>query len=195
MTRQLRPGLALGLVATTVASGWALWAPADKPAVQPLVAAVLREATPVLGQGRAGVPVASRLQDGAGPFAATSFEPAARDPFAAAPLAPPPAPSPPAPVAVPQVNAAAAVPPSPPPPAPPPMPAYLGQMHTPDGQHIVLLNENGRTTTAQAGVRLSGGWVVQALEPAAVKLAVPGTDLSAVLVVPASGSVPKGLAP
>jgi hypothetical protein len=68
----------------------------------------------------------------------------------------------------------------------PSLPRYLGQLRTPQGELLVLLDDGGATTTAQAGTRLPSGWDVAALEPGRVRLVMAATAASATVEIPSA---------
>lgn len=191
----VRPVIGWCLLIVVLVSAWA-WLVPVRPA--DTVRAVERLDAPAFrtpdargaSEGLAGAHESPRLLSRTGgPTVRHEYEPALRDPFAAPPARTEGLPR--AAVAPPLMQT---LPPaSMPMPQPvliqPSVPRYLGQLRTPQGDHLVLLDDGGTTVSAQAGTRLPSGWEVAALEPGRVRLVMAGTSASASVEVP-SGSEP-----
>ena len=176
----VRSNLRWLLAGSTVLSAWALWWP--NPANQPVSDRVGAQAAPAPAQrvleSTPFAPEASASLPEQLPI--TTFDAARFDPFVGAQAPPPPSPK--------QVHVAEA-----PVVAPPPQPVapalnyrYLGRMTDPSGTQRVYLAKNDAAIVVAIGTQLDEGYVVEAFEPAGVRLHYPPLDARAVIPVPAS---------
>lgn len=191
-TARVRPVIAWCLAVVLLASAWAWLVP-----VKPIKTVQASARLAGLGSQASGATVATVGQSrgpesfrpperAAQPMGHPEFEPALRDPFAS-----PPARTEGLPRAVVmpplgQTVAAAPMPMIQPPLVQPSVPRYLGQLRTPQGELLVLLDDGGATSTAQAGTRLPSGWEVAALEPGRVRLVMAATAASATVEIPSA---------
>ncbi|MBQ0935107.1 hypothetical protein [Ideonella paludis] len=150
------------------------------------------EATPVRG-------APGPLNPGAAPTAmaplpahwpALAVSAAQRDVFAA--VQPPATPAPKVVAQAAVVNQTSAQVPPPPPPAPAVSYRFLGRMRTPEGQVLTLLQRDDKPVTLSVGLVLDDGYVVQAIEPLAVRLFYPPTATVVELPTPASAETGSG---
>jgi len=174
MTQRLNPALGWALLASLLATGWALWWPSE-PLVQP---ASTDAATP---PARAAATAASAAEQPKARSAALTsriaadlgdapmLSPASRDPFNRAPPPAPPAPA----KTLPEPVRSEPTPPPPAPTAPPMNHRVVGRFQTPEGQWLVFLQDGNRTVPAASGVALATGYVVESVTPREIQLRHP----------------------
>lgn len=182
---RMRPAVAWGLVASLLASAWALWWPSEpvmpppSPSTEPPNA--VKPALAVQTQQSVAAPV----RVGSASSAEGSGEPptlsaAARDPFNATP--PPPAPTPQQSKAA--SSPAEVAPPAPPPPPPPMNHRVMGRFMSPGGQQMVFLQDGTQAVLAAPGAVLASGYVVEAVAAREVKLRHPLAEQAVSLPMP-----------
>lgn len=169
------------LAATVALSAVALWAPQDAPAAASDAQAKNGpKVPPVPGAGGISthaMALPSHLPE-------RHLEPARFDPFVG--VVPPP-PPPPKPLLI-----AAAPPPPPPAPEPPPLAyRYLGRMTDPSGTQRVYLAKADTAVAVTVGSRLDEGYVVEAIEPAEIRLHYPPLGARAAIPVPPEPDPPS----
>lgn len=188
------PALLWGLVATLVATGWALWWPTDSPPVvgaheptrpptpHPQVSTASPQATSAgaLGWLAPAAPAEAIGSAASTPEATGPLSPASRDPFHPASLPAPP------PNSAATQQAKAEPPPSPPPPPPPPPQNFrlMGRLLSPEGRWMIFLQDGAQIVQATEGLALPNGYVVEAVTPQAVRLRHPLADQPVSLPVP-----------
>ena len=186
--RRLRPALAWPLLGVGVLSAWA-WAtaPVDSISRPALIgSATAPAASPDATQRTAltvAIPYGATLHKTQPPqplpieLAALSLTPASFDPFVGAPstpLRPASGPKPTATVAPPMLAAMPVAPATPQPPAV--QHRYFGQLRAPTGELITFLARGDQVLAIAPGQMLEGGYLVEAIEPAAVRLHYPPMD-------------------
>jgi len=175
MTQRLNPALGWALLASLLATGWALWWPSE-PLVQPAsteaatpparAATTVATATPQPEAGSAAVTPRLATDVGDAPM----LSPASRDPFNPAP---PPAPPAPAKTLPEPVRSEPTTPPPPAPTAPPMNHRVVGRFQTPEGQWLIFLQDGNQTVAAAPGVALGTGYVVESVTPSEIQLRHP----------------------
>jgi hypothetical protein len=180
---RMRPAVAWGLGASVLASAWALWWPSEEPAQSiSHVDTSPRAAQPAPTEHRlaalAPTAAASSILAAAAPTSASSassepstLSPAVRDPFHPAPPPPSPAEAAKAAAEAARSQQAAALPPPPPP--PPMNHVVVGRFQSPDGQHLVFVQDKTQAVIAAPGVELSTGYVIEAVTPQEIRLRHP----------------------
>lgn len=200
----MRPALRWVLLLTLGLSALALWWP--ERGSPGLVRAIQR--SPSIEESPPVSPAQSRAAPGL-PLPTTipplRVAPAQRDIFAAAlatagptgaavraaaaSVQPAPAPPMPTPAAL----------PSPPAASPAPAPAlrvrYLGSMLTPMGEHLILLARGDDAFIARVGLKVEGGYAVQSVDPAAVRIVHEASGAAIDIPIPAAPALSSVPAP
>lgn len=178
---RMRPLLVLGLLMSLLATAWALWWPVEP---ESLVAAAgsprrsLSESPPINDlTPRTSSAAAPAHRDSEDP----TLSPASRDSFNL--ISPEPTPATAKTLPEP-VRHEAASPPLPVPAAPAMTHAVIGRFRTPEGRHLVYLQDGSSAVVAEPGVTLSSGYVVEALSPQELRLRHPLAEHAVSLPLP-----------
>lgn len=186
--RRLRPALAWALLGVGLLSAWGLTtAPADsisRPGVSGSATAPAARPGAVLHTGLSlAIPYGATLHSTQAhqplppELAAPSLAPASFDPFVGAPSTPLRPASGLKPAATVALPIPAVMPVAPPTPQPPVVQhRYFGQLRAPTGELIAFLARGDQMLAIAPGQMLEGGYVVEAIEPDAVRLHYPPMD-------------------
>jgi hypothetical protein len=177
---RMHPLLALGLLLTLLASAWAVWWPAE-----PVGLVAEADSPPQSLSGSPPINLTPRTSTAAAPTQRDTedltLSAASRDPFNVASPEPTPAtantlPEP--------VRHEAASPPLPVPAAPAMNHAVIGRFRTPEGRHLVYVQDGPGAVVAEPGVALSSGYVVEDLSPRELRLRHPLAEHAVSLPLP-----------